>query len=604
MSRPMISGYNCIFKRSDSDNCIERENSSLKGVLPKVYARQNLDPTSLGELIDMIGNIALGDAKSRSADILGHVFEYFLGEFALAEGKKGGQFYTPRSVVELLVQMLEPYKGRVFDPCCGSGGMFVQSEKFVDEHKGKINDISIYGQESNQTTWRLAKMNLAIRGLDSSQVKWNNEGSFTNDAHQDLKADFILANPPFNMSDWGGEKLKSDGRWKYGTPPIGNANFAWIQHMIYHLSLKGIAGVVLGNSSLSAINTGEGFIRKSLIENDIIECIVTLPKQLFLNTSIPACIWFLNRNKRRKRELLMIDARNFGVQISTSQKILTQNDIKKVTEIFKNWKSTNEYNDIEGFCKSVTIDDITNNEFNLSLQWTYLHSGSRFKRILQTGTGDQDKITLAGLAVSGDNISVDSRLRMNNRLQFLDLLVQTAKWMLSYKLRLQPFGGLRYFYFKSDKLGKIQNVDVGNFVEITFGEKIHATGALIGLDMKYLLSQWVHFFSNIHTGILAGQQRVNSSIQAGQPGQTGIVITNDGKFHFALSPFIAFQFGIASEFILWEGSLASIRLFYEMFSIMTNNFTPKTTLFLASLSLVKSRLIKTQYGGIGFTIVF
>ncbi|MDZ7970624.1 MAG: class I SAM-dependent DNA methyltransferase [Nostoc sp. DedSLP03] len=222
-------------------DAIEMENPSLRGVLPKVFARQNLDPTSLGGLIDLVGNIALGDAKARSADVLGHVFEYFLGEFALAEGKQGGQFYTPRSIVELLVAMLEPYKGRVFDPCCGSGGMFVQSEKFVAEHQGRINDISIYGQESNQTTWRLAKMNLAIRGIDSSQVKWNNEGSFLNDAHKDLKADFVIANPPFNDSDWSGDLLRGDGRWQYGAPPTGNANFAWLQHFVYHLAPTGRA---------------------------------------------------------------------------------------------------------------------------------------------------------------------------------------------------------------------------------------------------------------------------------------------------------------------------------------------------------------------------
>lgn len=217
-------------------DAIERDNPSLKNVLPKVYARENLDPTSLGGMIDLIGNIALGDAKSRSADILGHVFEYFLGEFALAEGKKGGQFYTPRSVVELLIEMLEPYKGRVFDPCCGSGGMFVHSEKFVKNHQGYVKNISIYGQESNQTTWRLAKMNLAIRGIESSQVRWNNEGSFLNNAHKDLKADYVIANPPFNDSDWSGDLLRKDGRWAYGVPPVGNANYAWIQHFIYHLS--------------------------------------------------------------------------------------------------------------------------------------------------------------------------------------------------------------------------------------------------------------------------------------------------------------------------------------------------------------------------------
>ena len=251
----------------DAMDAIEKENPSLKGVLPKVYARQNLDPTSLGELIDLVGNIALGDAKARSADVLGHVFEYFLGEFALAEGKKGGQFYTPRSVVELLVEMLEPYKGRVFDPCCGSGGMFVQSEKFVVEHQGKVNDISIYGQESNQTTWRLCKMNLAIRGIDSSQVKWNNEGSFLNDAHKDLKADYIIANPPFNVSDWGGDLMRKDGRWQYGVPPVGNANFAWIQHFIYHLAPTGQAGFVLAKGSLTTKTSGEGDIRKALVEN-------------------------------------------------------------------------------------------------------------------------------------------------------------------------------------------------------------------------------------------------------------------------------------------------------------------------------------------------
>ncbi|MCD4787511.1 MAG: type I restriction-modification system subunit M, partial [Desulfobacterales bacterium] len=243
-------------------DAIEKENPSLKGVLPKVFARGNLDPTSLGGLIDLVGNIAIAGAKARSADVLGHVFEYFLGEFALAEGKKGGQFYTPRSVVQLLVEMLEPYEGRVFDPCCGSGGMFVQSEKFVAKHQGKLDDISIYGQESNQTTWRLCKMNLAIRGIDSSQVKWNNEGSFLNDAHKDLKADYVIANPPFNDSDWSGDLLRKDGRWKYGVPPAGNANYAWIQHFIYHLAPSGIAGFVLAKGSLTSKSSGEGEIRK------------------------------------------------------------------------------------------------------------------------------------------------------------------------------------------------------------------------------------------------------------------------------------------------------------------------------------------------------
>jgi type I restriction enzyme M protein len=334
-------------------DAIEKENPSLKGVLPKVYARQNLDPTSLGELIDLIGNIALGTAKARSADLLGHVFEYFLGEFALAEGKKGGQFYTPRSVVELLVEMLEPYKGRVFDPCCGSGGMFVQSEKFISQHQGKINDISIYGQESNQTTWRLCKMNLAIRGIDSSQVKWNNEGSFLNDAHKDLKADYIIANPPFNVSDWSGELLSKDGRWKYGTPPAGNANYAWIQHFIYHLAPNGLAGFVLAKGSLTSKTSGEGDIRKELIEAGLIECVVNLPAKLFLNTQIPASLWFVRKApkshapkspkgdfEREGNDILFIDARSMGHLINRRTKELSHEDIQEIAETYRKWKST------------------------------------------------------------------------------------------------------------------------------------------------------------------------------------------------------------------------------------------------------------------------
>ncbi len=347
---------------------IEKENPSLKGVLPKVYARQNLDPTSLGGLIDLISNIALGDAKSRSADILGHVFEYFLGEFALAEGKKGGQFYTPRSVVELLVEMLEPYKGRVFDPCCGSGGMFVQSEKFVKEHQGKINDISIYGQESNQTTWRLCKMNLAIRGIDSSQVKWNNEGSFLNDAHKDLKADYIIANPPFNVSDWSGELLRNDARWRFGTPPVGNANYAWIQHFIYHLAPNGHAGFVLAKGSLTSKTSGEGEIRKNIIEADLINCIVNLPAKLFLNTQIPASLWFIRRNKQhRKGEILFIDARNMGHLINRRTRVLSNEDIQKIAETYHNWQNPEgNYQDEKGFCKSATIEEVAKLDYVLT----------------------------------------------------------------------------------------------------------------------------------------------------------------------------------------------------------------------------------------------
>ncbi|NLW47613.1 MAG: SAM-dependent DNA methyltransferase [Firmicutes bacterium] len=352
---------------------IEKDNPSLKDVLPKVYARGNLDPTNLGGLIDLIGNVALGEAKDRSADVLGHVFEYFLGEFALAEGKKGGQFYTPRSVVELLVEMLEPYKGRVFDPCCGSGGMFVQSEKFVDNHQGKVNDISIYGQESNQTTWRLCKMNLAIRGIDSTMVKWNNEGSFLNDAHKDLKADFVIANPPFNDSDWSGDLLRNDGRWKYGVPPSGNANYAWIQHFLYHLTPSGIAGFVLAKGSLTSKTSGEGEIRKELIEARLVDCIVNLPAKLFLNTQIPACLWFLSRDKsnggyrNRTDEILFIDARNEGYLINRRTRELGAEDIQKIADTYHNWRNSDgKYEDIKGFCNSTSIEKVRELDYVLT----------------------------------------------------------------------------------------------------------------------------------------------------------------------------------------------------------------------------------------------
>jgi type I restriction enzyme M protein len=354
---------------------IETDNPQLKGVLPKVYARQNLDPTSLGELIDMIGNIALGDTKSRSADVLGHVFEYFLGEFALAEGKQGGQFYTPKSIVGLLVEMLEPYKGRVFDPCCGSGGMFVQSEKFVESHQGLIDDISIYGQESNQTTWRLAKMNLAIRGINSEHVKWNSEGSFLNDAHKDLKADYIIANPPFNVSDWSGEQLVGDARWQLGTPPAGNANFAWMQHFLYHLSPKGQAGVVLAKGALTSNTSGEGDIRKALVNDaNVIDCIVNLPAKLFLNTQIPAALWFMRRDRvgsskyqDRSNEILFIDARNLGHLINRRTKVLSDDDLKLITETYHNWRNKDGMcEDVAGFCASVPLEKVAELDYVLT----------------------------------------------------------------------------------------------------------------------------------------------------------------------------------------------------------------------------------------------
>ena len=354
-------------------DAIEKENPSLRDVLPKVFARGNLDPASLGGLIDLIGNIALGDAKARSADLLGHVFEYFLGEFALAEGKKGGQFYTPRSVVELLVEMLEPYKGRVLDPCCGSGGMFVQSEKFVVERQGKINDISIYGQESNQTTWRLAKMNLAIRHIDSSQVKWNNEGSFLNDAHKDLKVDYVIANPPFNDSDWSGDLLRKDGRWQHGAPPPGNANYAWIQHFLYHLNPNGQAGFVLAKGALTSKTSGEGDIRRELVEARLVDCIVNLPAKLFLNTQIPACLWFLSRNKTngkfrdRADEILFIDARNLGHLINRRTKEFTAQDIATIAGTYHNWRNPDgDYEDVKGFCNSAPVERVKELDYVLT----------------------------------------------------------------------------------------------------------------------------------------------------------------------------------------------------------------------------------------------
>ena len=352
----------------DAMDVIERENKSLKGVLPKEFARPNLDPTSLGELIDLIGNSTLQNTSTKSADLLGHVFEYFLGEFALAEGKKGGQFYTPRSVVELLVNMLEPYKGRVLDPCCGSGGMFVQSEKFVKEHQGRIENISIYGQESNQTTWRLCKMNLAIRGIDASQVKWNTEGSFLNDALRDVKADFVMANPPFNDSKWSGDQLRNDARWQYGVPPAGNANFAWIQHFIYHLAPSGQAGFVLAKGSLTSKTAGEGDIRKALIDKGMIACIVNLPAKLFLNTQIPACLWFVTRNRtQRAGEILFIDARNKGHLINRRTRELSEEDIKDIANTYHLWRDESaDYQDIAGFCASVPVSRVAELDYVLT----------------------------------------------------------------------------------------------------------------------------------------------------------------------------------------------------------------------------------------------
>lgn len=355
-------------------DAIEKDNPSLKGVLSKDYARPALDKQRLGELIDLIGNIGLGDQESRSKDVLGRVYEYFLGKFASAEGKLGGEFYTPACVVKILVQMIEPYKGRVFDPCCGSGGMFVQSEKFVQSHGGRIDDIAIYGQESNPTTWRLCKMNLAIRGIDCNLGK-RNADSFHDDLQKDLKADFILANPPFNVSDWGGERVRDDVRWKYGAPPIGNANFAWVQHFIHHLSPTGIAGFVLANGSMSSNQSGEGEIRKNIIESDLVDCMIALPVQLFYTTQIPACLWFLTRNRKntkfrdRRRETLFIDTRKMGVLTDRVHRELTEDDILKIANTYHAWRGEDgagEYQDIPGFCKSEKVEEIQEHGYVLT----------------------------------------------------------------------------------------------------------------------------------------------------------------------------------------------------------------------------------------------
>jgi type I restriction enzyme M protein len=357
----------------DAMDAIEKDNPSLKGVLPKVFAQEKLDKTNLGGLVDLVSTATLGTKEAQSKDILGRVFEYFLGEFALAEGKKGGQFYTPVSVVKLLVEMLEPYEGRVFDPCCGSGGMFVQSEKFIKYHQdhykknnGKklslnpVDYISIYGQESNQTTWRLAKMNLSIRGIDSSNVKWNNEGSFLNDAHKDLKADYIIANPPFNDSEWSGELLKKDGRWIYGIPPASNANFAWIQHFIYHLAQSGKAAFVMHCGAASNKGQSESMIRKKIIKEGLIDCIVALPTQLFSNTTLPVHLWFLKRKpKNNDTEVLMIDAYNLGTMMESTLRELSSTDISIIAKTYHDWLQKNgQYSDTPGFCKSVSYDEI------------------------------------------------------------------------------------------------------------------------------------------------------------------------------------------------------------------------------------------------------
>ena len=371
---------------------VERDNPALKDVLPKDYARPALDKQRLGQLIDMIGNIAVGDEQARVNDVLGRVYEYFLGQFAGAEGKKGGEFYTPRCVVRLLVEMLEPFSGRVYDPCCGSSGMFVQSVEFIEAHAtGNGNgggafsrgargarpshgrarsDISVWGQESNYTTWRLARMNLAIRGIEGQIAHGD---SFHNDRHPDLKADFILANPPFNVKDWGGDRLADDQRWQHGIPPKGNANFAWVQHIVHHLAPTGTAGFVLANGSMSSGQSGEGEIRKNLIEADLVDCMVALPGQLFYSTQIPACLWFLARDRSggplrdRRGEVLFIDARELGSMVDRTHRELTADDIARIADTYHRWRGEADgYEDQPGFCRSVPLEDIRKHDHVLT----------------------------------------------------------------------------------------------------------------------------------------------------------------------------------------------------------------------------------------------
>ncbi len=356
----------------DAMSAIERDNPSLKGVLPKDFARPGLDKQRLGQLINLVSDIALGSAADRAKDTLGRVYEYFLARFASAEGKSGGQFYTPSSVVRVLVEMLAPYKGRVYDPCCGSGGMFVSSEKFIEAHSGKVGDIAIYGQESNYTTWRLAKMNLAIRGIDAQIAHGD---TFHADKHPDLKADYVLANPPFNDSDWRGELLKDDKRWAYGKPPASNANYAWVQHFIHHLAPNGLAGFVLANGSMSANQSGEGEIRKAIIEADLVDCMVALPGQLFYSTQIPVCLWFLARTKKNGRfrdrsgETLFIDARKKGTLIDRVHRELTDEDVATIAGAYHAWrgdKGAGKYADVPGFCKAARLDAIRQQDHMLA----------------------------------------------------------------------------------------------------------------------------------------------------------------------------------------------------------------------------------------------
>ena len=350
----------------DTMELIEKENPKLKRILNKNYAQLQIEQSKLADLLDLIATIPFIHESLKAKDILGHVYEYFLGQFASAEGKKGGQFYTPKSIVNLIVEMVQPFKGRVYDPAMGSGGFFISSEKFIQEHSGRIGDISVYGQESNPTTWRLAAMNMAIRGIDFNFGKEPTD-TFTKDQHPDLKADFVLANPPFNQDEWWDGSLEGDARWRYGTPPKGNGNYAWVQHMLHHTSpSNGVVGLVLANGSLSSTTGGEGEIRKSLIKADLVEAIVALPSQLFANTQIPACIWILNRNKPQKGRTLFIDAREVGYMLDRKQKAFSSDDTKAIADKFHAFRTATNYEDVAGAYYSATTEEIAKHEYVLT----------------------------------------------------------------------------------------------------------------------------------------------------------------------------------------------------------------------------------------------
>ncbi len=347
----------------DAMRSIEKENKRLKDILPKNFARPELDKRRLGDVVDLFTNIKMMD-HGNEKDILGRTYEYCLAKFAEQEGKLAGEFYTPSCVVRTLVEILQPYHGRVYDPCCGSGGMFVQSAKFIENHSGNINDISVYGQDSNPTTWKLAQMNLAIRGIDADLGQYNAD-TFFNDCHPTLRADFIMANPPFNLSDWGADRLQGDERWEYGVPPAGNANFAWLQHMIYHLAPNGRMGVVLANGSLSSQSGGEGEIRKKIINKDLVDCIVAMPPQLFYTTQIPVSLWFISRNKKRPHKTLFIDARKMGTMVTRKLRELTDEDIKKLADTYKAY-TDGSLEDVNGFCAVKDTTDIAEQDYILT----------------------------------------------------------------------------------------------------------------------------------------------------------------------------------------------------------------------------------------------